>query len=42
MNKNKIIQYLNSKKNDEYNYLDILLEKQMTIDLHTQQVTVCI
>ncbi|MBQ7408270.1 MAG: hypothetical protein IJW13_03255 [Clostridia bacterium] len=27
MNKNKIIQYLNSKKNDEYNYLDILLEK---------------
>ena len=27
MNKNKIIQYLNSKKNDEYNYLDFLLEK---------------
>ena len=27
MNKNKIIQYLNSKKNDEYNYLDILLKK---------------
>lgn len=27
MNKNKIIQYLNSKKNDEYNYLDVLLEK---------------
>lgn len=27
MNKNKIIQYLNSKKNDEYNYLDILLEE---------------
>lgn len=27
MNKNKIIQYLNSKKNKEYSFLDILLEK---------------
>lgn len=33
MNKNKIIQYLNSKKNNEYNYLDILLEKYCNDEL---------
>lgn len=27
MNKKKMVQYLNNKKNDEYNYLDILLKK---------------